>query len=249
MGAARTSSHSVVTAVARWHAQQRAQHGQLRALRDLTGILWQFCVDSSPSRRRQRYGDAGYDWDERVDTTSATVDWRTRLHGLLHSPYQPSEPSLFHEMISRLPCKFEEFTFIDLGSGKGRALLMASDYPFQRIVGVELLPALHDVAKRNIEGYRGERQRCFEIAVTCGDARFFEFPAGPIVLYLFNPLPESGLRDVIANLERSLEERPREVWVVYHNPLLEEILAGARHLTRAWDASPQYVLYRSMATP
>ena len=57
--------------------------------------LWRFLRDSTPERRRQRYGDMEYDWEHRVDTTSGTVGWRTRLLGLFHSPYQPTEPVLF----------------------------------------------------------------------------------------------------------------------------------------------------------
>ena len=77
----------------------------------------------------------GYDWDYRVDTTSATVGWRERLLGQFHSAYQPTEPALFKEMMAILKIDFQEFTFIDMGSGKGRVLLMAADYPFRRILG------------------------------------------------------------------------------------------------------------------
>ena len=45
------------------------------------------------------------------------------------------------------------------------------------------------------------------------------------MLYLFNPLPESGLRRVMASLERSLSAHPRAVYVLYHNPLLERVLS------------------------
>src|SRR5207237_3599958 len=98
-------------------------------------MLGEFVRDSTQGRRRQRYGDVQYDWDYRVNTTSATVGWRNRLLGMFHSPYQPTEPSLFHEMLNALNIDFREFTFIDLGSGKGRVLLMAANYPFRRIVG------------------------------------------------------------------------------------------------------------------
>ena len=45
-----------------------------------------------------------------------------------------------------------------------------------------------------------------------------------MVLYLFNPFPESGLRRVIANLEQSLAANPRAVFVLYNNPSLEGVL-------------------------
>jgi predicted RNA methylase len=168
-----------------------------------------------------------YDWEHRVNTTSGTVEWRARLLGLFHSPYQPTEPSLFREMMANLPIEFDQFTFVDLGSGKGRTLLMASEYPFRRIVGVELLPALHQIAQENLGKYRSGSQKCFALEAVCGEATDFPLPAEPLVLYLFNPLPESGLKRLRANLDRSLRAHPRVVYVLYHNPLLERVL-GAR---------------------
>ncbi len=129
--------------------------------------------DSTPERRRRRYGDVQYDWDNRVNTTSATVDWRNRLLGVFHSPYQPTDPSLFHEMLGALKIDFRGFTFIDLGSGKGRVLLIAADYPFRRIVGVELLTELHGVALENLRQYKSNSQKCFDVETICGDARTF----------------------------------------------------------------------------
>ncbi len=193
--------------------------------------LWVFAWESTASRRRQRYGDVEYDWDFRVDTTSATVGWRDRLLGHFHSPYQPTEPALFREMLESLVASakfdFREFTFIDIGAGKGRALLMAADYPFRRILGIELLPELHRVAKENIAKYKSDSQQCFTIDCVLGDASDFRLPPEPSVLYLFNPLPESGLGRMIGNLERSLREHPRPVFVLYHNPLLEPVLTGS----------------------
>src|SRR6202167_2877534 len=144
---------SVSRSALRWWKDIAARRGRLTATGQLLSALVEFVRDSTPERRRQRYGDAEYDWDHRVNTTSAAVSWRDRFLGVFHSPYQPTEAGLFHEMIDAL-CEhthidLSEFVFVDLGSGKGRTLLMASDYPFQRIVGVELLPALHETAKGN----------------------------------------------------------------------------------------------------
>jgi SAM-dependent methyltransferase len=209
--------------------------------------LWTFVRESTPAQRRQRYGDMEYDWEHRVDTTSGTVGWRARLLGLFHSAYQPTEPALFREMMASLPIEFNTFTFVDLGSGKGRTLLMASEYPFRRIVGVELLPALHQVAQENLLLYKSESKKCFALEAVCGDATTFSFPAEPLVLYLFNPLPESGLRRVMANLNRSLSAYPRAVYVLYHNPLLEEVLSGSARLTKI-DGTQQYSIYAAGKT-
>jgi SAM-dependent methyltransferase len=206
--------------------------------------LWAFVHESTPEHRRQRYGDMEYDWENRVNTTSGTVGWRARLLGLFHSPYQPTDPTLFREMMASLPIKFDEFTFVDLGSGKGRTLLMASEYPFRRIVGVELIAELHRAAEENIRAYHSTTQPCPEIETVCGDASEFTFPNTPLVLYLFNPLPEAGLRRVLANLEQSLQLNPRVAYVVYHNPLLERVLSGSAGLTKMGETH-QYSIYAS----
>jgi SAM-dependent methyltransferase len=212
--------------------------GTLRALLILLSRAYGFLRESTPEQRRRRYGDVEYDWNYHVDTTSATVSWRDRLLGLFHSPYQPTEPALFHKMLRALNTDFADFTFVDLGSGKGRTLLMASDYPFRKIVGVELLPELHRAASENLRKYTSAGQRCFAIEARCGDARSFFFPFEPTVLYLFNPLSEAGLSTVIRNLDQSLREYPRMVFVLYHNPLLEHVLAASRVLKRTGgDAS------------
>jgi SAM-dependent methyltransferase len=204
--------------------------------------LWSFVRESTPERRRQRYGDMEYDWEHRVNTTSGTVGWRARLLGMFHSPYQATDPALFREMMASLPIEFDPFTFVDLGSGKGRTLLMASEYPFRRIVGVELIAELHRAAEENIRAYHSTTERCNRIETLLGDAREFEFPEEPLVLYLFNPLPERALSEVLQRLEKSLARVPRPAWVVYHNPLLERVLSGSTGLTKM-GGTQQFCIY------
>jgi hypothetical protein len=230
-----------------WWAQGIARNGFVRTLRSFITEVWGFLRDSTPEQCRRRYGDVEYDWDHHVDTTSATVGWRNRLLGTFYSPYQPTEPALFHEMLAALNIDFANFTFIDLGSGKGRTLLMASDYPFRRIIGVELLPELDRVAQQNLLNYQSESQRCRQIETRCGDACEFQFPAEPTVFYLFNPFPPSGLSRVIGNLERSLVENPRAVFVLYHNPLHDELIIGSR-LFQKRVGTHQYTVYTNLLT-
>jgi len=283
---------SVLTTAWQWWRYAAAYEGYFRASRRLLGVLWEFARDSTPERLRQRFGDADYDWDYRVNTTSGAVGWRDRLLGMFHSAYQPTEPAAFHEMLDALhqtlqqrtsgaeaqiasqlgrhgwkPCPsqplpsqstdktssnpeettldFRDFTFVDLGCGKGRTLLMASDYPFRRIIGVELLPALHRIAQENLRLFKSASQKCFALEAICGDANAYLFPEGPLVIYLFNPFPESGMRQVAANLAQSLRALPRPVYVLYHNPLLEHTLSENGALKKIVGAS-QYSLFGSV---
>ncbi len=228
-----------------WWREQAREKGAGGTTSPLIRNLWAFVRESTPERRRQRYGDMEYDWEHRVNTTSGTVDWRARLLGLFHSPYQPTDPALFQEMMASLPIEFDHFTFVDLGSGKGRTLLMASEYPFRRIVGVELIAELHRAAEENIRVYRRLTQRCVQIEAVCADACEFVFPETPLVLYLFNPLPEAGLRRVLRNLEQSLEQSPRPVWIVYHNPAMDSVLATSRALGST-GGTEQYSVFKNL---
>jgi len=206
--------------------------------------LWDFLLDSTPERRRQRYGDMDYDWEHRVNTTSGTVGWRERLLGVFHSAYQPTDPTFFRGMMDALPISSSDFAFIDLGSGKGRTLLLASEYSFARIVGVELLPELHRAAEENIRAYCGSDDGGARIESICMDACKFEFPLTKLVVYLFHPLPEAGLVRVVENLGQSLLRGPREVWVVYHNPVLEHVLSASNQLER-FTGGEHFSIYRS----
>ena len=228
--------------VIQWWKDQFSQHGLAGTLCRFAQAVWEFARESTPQRKRQRYGDADFDWDYRVDTTSATVAWRDRLLGTLHSPYQPTEKKLFTEMLGSLDIDFSDFIFIDIGSGKGRTLLMASRYPFRRILGVELLPNLHQVTQRNIVHYKSDSQLCHALESICIDARKFVFPMEPMVLYLFNPLPAEGLDQVLTNLEQSLRTNPRRVLALYHNPEHEHLLTQRRFLQKI-SGTHQYSLF------
>ncbi|HKW27520.1 MAG TPA: class I SAM-dependent methyltransferase [Terriglobales bacterium] len=228
-----SSKITIPRALVRWWRQNLPRLGLTRASGMFLGEMWEFLREATPGRRKQRYGDIDFDWDYRVDTTSANVSRRADLLAVLTGHrYQPSDPAVFHESIRSLAIDYNQFQFIDLGSGKGRTLLMASEYPFQRIVGVEAVPVLHRVALENIRKYRSATQKCLDLESLCGDARDFQFPPEPLVVFLFNPLPEAGLRVVMENLQASLREHPRPLYVVYHNPLLEHVLAEDGGLRR-----------------
>ena len=239
-------SQQLPTAFLRWWKEQAGQKGAAGASSLLARELWDFLRDSTPARSRQRYGDMEYDWEHRVNTTSGTVGWRERLLGVFLSAYQPTEPAAFREMMAALPIEFEQFTFVDLGSGKGRTLLLASEYPFQRIVGVEILPELHRAAEENICAFRESTGRGGQIEAVLADACEYDLPETPLVVYLFNPLLEAGLRRVMGRLTKSLRKAPRPLWIVYHNPVLDAVVSESRMLEPAGRAG-QYTLYRTKA--
>jgi len=242
----RSTVPAIKNTITTWWHENAVRVGSFETLRRFVIGMYDFFLDSMPEMRQRRFGDLDYDFDFRVNTTAGTVGWRDRLLGVFHSPYQATDPDLFREMMAILPEDITSFVFIDIGSGKGRALLMASDYPFKKILGVELLPGLNRVALQNIRHYKSASQRCADIDSVCADARVFTFPADPLVVYLFNPLPECGLVDLMNHLSESVVRNPREVWVLYHNPILEPVLESIPALQKV-SGTAQYVLYHSNA--
>lgn len=228
-----------------WMRDAFRARGLVGALRFYAAGLFELARDLTPARRRSRYGDIDFDFEHGVDTTWATLGLRTRVREWLRGvQYQASEPELFREIIGSLPVAAEGFTFIDLGSGKGRTLLMASDYPFRRIIGVELLAELTAIAAQNIARYKGDRQKCFNMEARVGDARDFEFPVEPTVLYLFNPFPEHILLEVLENLEKSFITSSQPVYVLYHNLVYEAVFAKQKWL-RELRRTHQYAVYEA----
>jgi len=209
---------------------------------------WELARDSMPDRRRGRFGDIDYDCDYGVDTTWARLPIGVRLREVFTERlYQPTVPDEFSEIMQYLATvDFTEFAFIDLGSGKGRALLLAAMYPFREVIGVEMQRELHRIAESNIANFDAAGQQCRDLRSVCQDAREFDFPPMPLVLYLFNPFPVYVMEDVIANLRRSLQAGPRPVYVLYNAPWEKQVLEQAEFLEKFAETS-QYILYRDVA--
>ena len=209
--------------------------GWWRSLREMASATWDAMLELLPSRRKARFGDLDYDWEHSVDTTRSSVGVGTQfLAGIMARPYFATEPWLFQEIMQAIALSIQQsalsqsvgdFTFIDLGCGKGRVLLMASDYPFQKIVGVEFMPDLVGAAQKNIAGYSFARQQCRQIKAVCLDARDFHFPPEPLVVYLFNPFSESTFAQVLENLRHSVEQTPRSIYIAYRFTEFENLLA------------------------
>jgi SAM-dependent methyltransferase len=186
---------------------------------------------------------AVHPFDERFGVETSGLIYELRS-GHQHDPYNNGyfgvAPSVFHgvmgAMAERLRLDFGRFSFVDVGSGKGRALLLASDYSFREIVGVELSPELDRVARANIARYRGNtglRHKQTIISVQ-GDAGEFCWPAGPLIVYMWNAFTGPVMERVFANLETSLAQQPRPLYLVYIHPELEAMLAELPWLTRLW---------------
>ncbi len=234
----------------RFWREGRRHYGTWRTLRELTSSFWRAMIELTPSHRQARYGDLDYDLEHSVNTTRANVSFKTQwIATLAGSPYYASDPWLFSEIMQALvsaplTARLEEFTFIDLGSGKGRALLMAAEHPFRMIIGVELIPELHQACLANIEAAGQARPEAPPIEALCMDARDFKFPLEPLVVYLFNPFPEPVFAAVLSNIRQSVLDNPRPVYVAYRYIEHEQLLADSDWLSKV-AGTEHWAIYHS----
>jgi hypothetical protein len=201
-------------------------------------------------------------FDARWGTETATIAYPWNLPSLRHAPmsasmseihaYQAAPAWLIREALDFIPLQPDKFVFVDLGSGKGRALMVASDFPFARIVGVELSQELHQVAECNIGRYRSPSQRCTSVVLHCMNAVEYDFGPEPLVLFLANPFGHDSIESVLSRLQTSLRQAPRQAYVIYVNPRFEALLRSAgflRHVKRGgpwWRPWSRYVVYASL---
>jgi hypothetical protein len=167
--------------------------------------------------------DIWFDRKFGVDTLETTSDWALPAvpFGI---PYQPTKIRRLKRVLSELSLRYQDFIFLDIGSGKGRALLMASEFPFRRIIGVEFLPELHSIAQKNVQTYRSTTQKCSAIDLHCCDATVYRMPTENTVLFLANPFEHPIVSRLLINVRESLQNHPREVYVVYSNPVCHDLI-------------------------
>ena len=198
-----------------------------------------------------------FDTTRRVDTAGfVSLDALTLVgkHKQGHD-YLPARPPVVRPILRNLPIRnYSEYTFVDLGSGKGRVLFLAAEYGFRKVEGVEFALELHQAAMENIRRYRHSRQRCRRIESVNLDAADYVFPRDNLVVYLFNPFGANVMEKVMSNLAASIQEHSRHVIMVFVWPELApladqapwlELHSKARHHRMYSD----YRIYQTVPDP
>jgi len=186
-----------------------ASTGLWRGLADAATLLLTYRPDRDTSFDQKCGTDTGGALEPE---TLGIADDSRREQAIL---YLPSPARVTRWMLDNVGIDHRRFSFIDLGCGKGRVLLVASEYPFQRIVGVEISAALCAIARANIDRYRPSSRRCDAVDVQNVDATTFDYPATDLLLHLYHPFEPELTADVLSRLEQSVRETPRKVVVAY----------------------------------
>lgn len=158
--------------------------------------------------------------------TSGLVVGRHLKTGHAHdrhiTAYYGVAPSVFAALVRRWrrmhPLRsIEEATFVDVGAGMGRALLLAAEMPFRQVIGVELHPGLARRAGQNAAAWRKSSRAHAPMRIVSGDAVEFAFPPGPCVAFLFNPFGAAVMRRWLRAVAKQFRDRPAELDILYVN--------------------------------
>jgi SAM-dependent methyltransferase len=146
--------------------------------------------------------------------------------------YGGSQPSIIRAALSATPNP-ERAAFVDIGCGKGRALIVASEFAFRSVVGIEISPELARIAEQNAAVIAREQPGRTPITVITGDALdIHNLPSGDLVVYLFNPFGKNLTERLRSNIETALSQETRTIYIISYNPVWGEIFDHSPLLQR-----------------
>jgi SAM-dependent methyltransferase len=153
---------------------------------------------------------------------------KTRKHA---GDYVPTSPSLFRRIVRQSGVDPKQFTFIDLGCGKGRVLIAAADYPFLEIVGVELDSHLYETATDNLQRFR-RTGAISPVRIVQADARFADLPSGNLFIFMYSPFRGPIFDHVAKRLAKIATDGDRAVVIAYSSDWEADALERTGAFTR-----------------
>jgi SAM-dependent methyltransferase len=167
-----------------------------------------------------------FDLQHGVDTSGLT--WAPNLRSghpndAHITAYWGTAPSVFNALLTHWQALLtahapQDYTFIDIGCGKGRVVMLASNTPFRQVIGVELVPELATIAQTNLATWQLSPHTCNQLTILHADALEFPFPEGPTLVYLYNPFSPALLKLLLDRLEPLSQTRPIDLAFVYRFP-------------------------------
>jgi SAM-dependent methyltransferase len=190
--------------------------------------------------------DVWFDSTRSVSTSRGTEIGGLRLAGPRRDAfmYLPSRARNARSLLRAIPLGDPAgYTFIDLGSGAGRVLFIAAEFAFQRVIGLELAAELHQIAQENIRRFHSPRKRCDNIVSIHTSAADYDFPNENLVIFLFNPFGPSVLRDVLKNLDHSLQRNKRRAFLAVLYPEYKEVIDKSATQLKLLESTARYAIY------
>jgi SAM-dependent methyltransferase len=168
------------------------------------------------------------------------------IHDAMNNGYSAVAPSVFREACRRwretLPAsaaRLEAYTFVDVGAGKGRALLLAAELPFRKVIGVELDEALARIAQKNITLWKRVTRPQTKIRIMREDAAELRWPRTPLLVYLNNPFDCALVELLASRIAAAAASGPGLVDLVYVNPACADTWTRRGNFKLLWNRQIQ----------
>lgn len=158
--------------------------------------------------------------------------------------YEPSPYGVLIDALLSIPIEPADFTFVDVGCGKGRVLAEALQHGFARVIGLEASTRLAAVAQENLQKLE-DRDRA---EVWVGDASAAALPDEPLVVYLFNPFGRAAHDRFARRVEERIQRSAEALWVVHYLPEHKDAWRSAPSL-RAVDDEARRMILRGSKEP
>lgn len=186
-----------------------------------------------------------FDLEHHVDTSGligAVHLPANHPHDIHTTAYYAIPPSQFKSILARWQSTPPErplnnYIFIDIGCGKGRAVLLASELPFKEVLGVELNPALARIASANVKIWEATNPHASPMRILTQDATEIALPTTPCVLYLYNPFSAHVMTRLLQHLEKALRKKPHPLDILYFTPDAGHLLANHPSFITLWSES------------
>jgi SAM-dependent methyltransferase len=165
-------------------------------------------------------------------------------HDVYSAGYYASAPSLIHGAIRQwggtlagTGFTLSDYTLLDIGCGKGRVVLLGTEYAFREVVGVELNAGLAQVARKNLRRWLRKPRACRNARIVHDDVLSIPFPEGPVAIYFFNPFECEMVELLLARLVNLAAVRQEPIDLIYVHPEFGELVR--RTAGMAWVADAE----------
>lgn len=174
-------------------------------------------------------GAATVVFDRRFDRHFGTNTGVPFVYSLLPPAVRPSQPSperVIARSLRAVPAR-PTGRFVDIGAGRGRAMIMALEAGWPAALGIEVRETTCRFARRNLKRYRTLHNPHASWEIRQENAAEYRPEPHDTLLFLFNPFGPDTLATVRDNLLESWRNEPREVWIIYIYPAFGNVLDGA----------------------
>jgi SAM-dependent methyltransferase len=194
-----------------WASRSVKRRGLLQTLKVAVSVIIDLVFDLRHGTDTMRWVEVkalGFESEHKTNAVRYTVTKSKPLQRLMRKLNLPKDGA-----------------FVDLGSGKGRVLLLAARFGFERVVGVEFCPELCNIARDNIKTFARKTRLASYIDVVHSDVASFFIEAEYNVFYMYNPFDKVVMARLLANLHASVARFPRKIWLIYNTPIHDQLIS------------------------